>query len=263
MTVPFDILAQEYDQTFTQSAIGKIQRNQVWSYLDKILPELTGREILELTCGTGEDAIQFAQRGFNVLATDSSKQMLQVAENKIRRHSLASTIRTQLIDLETLNEINFDQKFDLIFSNFGGLNCISPEKFKSILSNMQALLNKNGRIVIVLINEFCLWETVYYSLKFDLQKAFRRINSKPATVNFNGMRFSIWYHFSNIYNNHPHTKKIQSKAIAVFTPPSYLEFFFNRHKGFLKLLEQIDNYATRFSWSNHLSDHILLEFQPK
>lgn len=263
MKAPFDNLANEYDQAFTNSSIGKIQRKQVWSYLDTILPKLAGKEILELTCGTGEDAILFAKRGFNVLATDSSEIMLNVAASKINRFSLGDKIETRKIDLEELDKTNLDKKFDLIFSNFGGINCISPEKFESNLTTLNQLLNRNGRIVFVFINDFCLWETLYYSLKFDFKKAFRRITAQPTLVRFSDKEFFIWYRFAKVYNGHVQFKKTKTKAIAVFTPPSYLEHFFNNHPKMLKVLETIDTFATKFSIASHLSDHILIELKPR
>ena len=83
-TAVFDILAQNYDADFTSSAIGRLQRNRVWSYLNPIIKE-AGRplKILEINCGTGDDAIQLATMGHRVIATDSSAGMIEKAKEKI------------------------------------------------------------------------------------------------------------------------------------------------------------------------------------
>ena len=64
MAVPFDHIAPAFDSVFAQSAVGQLQRKQVWQYVEKIIPELKGYEMLELNHGSGEDAVLFgcAQR---------------------------------------------------------------------------------------------------------------------------------------------------------------------------------------------------------
>src|SRR5688572_23347635 len=133
MAAPFDHIAPTYDSAFTQSAIGQLQRKHVWNYLEKITPELGGLEILELNCGTGEDAMLFSEKGFNIVATDVSEEMLRVTQQKAHRYSLQNKITSHYLDLESFDETVFDKKFDLIFSNFGGLNCIHPDSFKILL----------------------------------------------------------------------------------------------------------------------------------
>ena len=54
----FDSLAAKYDDLFTRSVIGRAQRGAVWEALvDRFEP---GAHILELNCGTGEDAVYLA-----------------------------------------------------------------------------------------------------------------------------------------------------------------------------------------------------------
>jgi ubiquinone/menaquinone biosynthesis C-methylase UbiE len=56
----FDALAGEYDKMFTTSLIGRAQREAVWDVLDRTF--FPGEKILELNCGTGEDALHLARR---------------------------------------------------------------------------------------------------------------------------------------------------------------------------------------------------------
>jgi ubiquinone/menaquinone biosynthesis C-methylase UbiE len=81
---PFDILAETYDADFTQSQIGKLQRERVWKFLQAILQTL-GRplKILEINCGTGEDALRLAAMGHNIVATDASEIMIEKAQQKL------------------------------------------------------------------------------------------------------------------------------------------------------------------------------------
>ena len=77
----FDNYAEHYDEHFTNSLIGKAQRQQVYSYLST-LNYFTNKKILEINCGTGEDAKVFSEHKSHVTATDISEKMIAFAKRK-------------------------------------------------------------------------------------------------------------------------------------------------------------------------------------
>src|SRR5882757_9686599 len=77
----FDQLAAKYDQSFTDSIIGRAQRDAVWNILTNTFK--ANDNILELNCGTGEDAIFLAGRGVSVFACDASQEMIATAEERL------------------------------------------------------------------------------------------------------------------------------------------------------------------------------------
>ena len=80
---PFDELANSYDADFTSSVIGRMQRKRVWTVLTPLLNEASrSLNILEINCGTGEDALQLAGLGHRVIATDASEAMISLAREK-------------------------------------------------------------------------------------------------------------------------------------------------------------------------------------
>src|SRR5688572_27954969 len=194
MAVPFDHIASAYDSVFTRSTIGQLQRKCVWSYIEQIIPQLRGFEMLELNCGTGEDAVLFGERGFNIVATDISEEMLKVTQKKAEQYSMQNRISSHYLDLESFNETLFDKKFDLIFSNFGGLNCINPESLKKLLEKLPCVLNPGGRFVGVIMPKFCAWETVFFLLRLQFKKAFRRFTSGEVITDMQGVTFKTWYY---------------------------------------------------------------------
>src|ERR1700752_735576 len=102
----FDRLAESYDDVWTHSAIGRAQREAVWRHLELVLRP--GQDVLELGCGTGEDATRLHRHGVSVTAIDSSSEMVNAA----RRRGITATVR----DIQELQHVQ--GTFDGAISNF-------------------------------------------------------------------------------------------------------------------------------------------------
>jgi ubiquinone/menaquinone biosynthesis C-methylase UbiE len=265
MSKPFDHIATQYDATFTNSAIGQLQRKRVWNYVEKIIPELSGYEILELNCGTGEDAILFSEKGFNIVATDVSTEMLKATREKAQRFSMQQNISSHYLNLENIDETVFNKKFDLIFSNFGGLNCIDPIALRTLLQKIPSLLTPSGRFVAVIMPRFCLWETFYFLAKLQFGKAFRRWTSKEVVADLDGAKLKIWYHQPAQVKNESavHFKIINALPIGLALPPSYLESFFVRKPRLLNFLNQVESVFSNSSIFSSLADHYIIDLKLK
>ncbi len=194
MKADFDIAASDYDQTFTHTIIGKIQRDMVWEYLQKKLPWEKPLRILELNCGTGEDAIFLANMGHEVLATDISTHMLEVCKAKVKQAGLENQITIRRLDMTKLSELVFTEKFDLIFSNFGGLNCLPPQDLKKLFTAVKNRLSPSGKLIAVIMPDFCLIESLYFATKRASKKIFRRRTKSFLSVNINGVPIKTWYY---------------------------------------------------------------------
>src|SRR5258705_4602524 len=90
----FDHMAREYDNVFTNSMIGRAQRDAVWSVLTQVFQH--GDHILELNCGTGEDALFLAGNGVSITACDASEQMIHIASNRLRKEAPDAPIQFNL-----------------------------------------------------------------------------------------------------------------------------------------------------------------------
>lgn len=259
MAHDFDVAAQSYDTVFSFSEIGKAQRERVHFYLDKyILKSGTSLSILELNCGTGEDALFFAERQHQVLATDISMGMITEAQKKYTQPN----IQFKQQDITTITPDTFDQKFDLIFSNFGGLNCLSPQELQDFLKKASGLLKEKGQMVLVIMPKACLWERLYFLAKAQPKKAFRRKTNKAVIANVEGIGVKTWYYNPEEISAMNTTDFIAKKSfpVGIAIPPSYLETFFRTKKGLLSLLRKIEPVLKAPFWAKY-ADHysILLE----
>lgn len=265
MQQAFDTIANNYDASFTYRVIGTAQRNVVWNYLEESLPKTGELNILELNCGTGEDALWFAKRGQKVLATDISEKMLEITQEKIIKAGLLSQIQTLQIDINKIDKVPIQEKFDLVFSNFGGMNCISFNEMGNLPSEIKKLLNPDGRLVMVIMPGFCFWETIYFLLKFDFRKAFRRFSDDGTIAKLNGNEIRTFYFspgkMKKLFGQN--FEVVTVKPVGFFIPPSYLDSFFSSKPKSFNILKKLEQSINGFGFLAGYSDHYLIDLQVK
>lgn len=265
MGVPFDHIASTYDSVFTNTLIGQFQRRRVWTYIERIIPGLQGFEVLELNCGTGEDALMFGEKGFNIIATDISHEMLKVTNKKAEQYSMQNRISSQYLDLESFDETLFDKKFDLVFSNFGGLNCVNPQSMQLLLQKLPLILKPGGRFVGVVMPKFCAWETCFFLMSFKFRKALRRFTSKEVVTDLKGIPVKTWFYQPSQIKNW--TKKMFNvmaiRPVGFVLPPFYLEDFFANRNGLLAFMNRVEKKLSGISLFSGMSDHFIIDLQLK
>jgi ubiquinone/menaquinone biosynthesis C-methylase UbiE len=257
----FDHVATTYDQSFTHSEIGKLQRASVMAYMDTILPVDKSLRILELNCGTGEDAVYFAKKGHHITATDLSEEMVEVTRQKITDKGLGKLAEIFSMDIQEISRVQFKVEFDLVFSNFGGLNCLSALELKKLSDDLVSVLKPGGRLVAVIMPKNCLWENLYFMAKLEWGKVFRRNTNQMLPVNVGTHDIPTWY-FSPSEIAHilrPNFEKVAQKPIGFTVPPSYMEPFFAKRKRTLKMLGKMENELNRISGLAPFSDHFLID----
>ncbi len=254
----FDQMADEYDRVFTQSMIGRAQRDAVWSRLTRIFHR--GDHILELNCGTGEDALFMARNGICVTACDVSAQMIQVASARLRTEAPDAPVQFKLLPTEQIRGLQPAIKFDGIFSNFSGLNCV--EDLQTTARDLAPLLCPDASLLICLSTRICVWEILWFAFHGEFRKAIRRI-SGHTTANIGGLTVDVYY---------PTVRKLQklfapffklrsSSGVGVTVPPSYVEAWIRTHPKLLNMFRAIDRGICTLPGFRVVGDHVLLHFE--
>ena len=260
MNASFDIAAANYDNTFTNTVIGKLQRHLVYRHLAGILKENQIQHILEINCGTGEDAIWLARQNYQVTATDISSSMIAVAKSK----SILENLCFKEVDINQLPNPFLNEKFDLIFSNFGGLNCLSKAELEQFLKNSSRLLTEKGQLVLVIMPKNTLWEQFYFLAKANFKSIFRR-RKAYSIANVDGENVKTYYfnpkEVVNLASGIFEAKQL--KPIGFFVPPSYLEPFFRNRPKWISVLNSLENTAKNHSFLSKYADHYLIALQKK
>ncbi len=254
-TKAFDAVAEHYDAEFSHTTLGRLLRERVWyctGDFSRLNPAAkVAGTVLELNCGTGEDAIWFAKQGYQVLATDASPEMVAVAKSKIEQTGLANRANVQVCSFAAIAQLP-EAGFDLIFSNFGGLNCMSPEDLSRFGSVIAQKLKPGGKFVAVVMGRFCWWETLYFLLKGNPREAFRRFSHKAVNARLDAnTTVPTWYYSPSEFRKRLQAYiktqgaygRISSQVhpIGFWLPPSYLNPFFEKRPkslAFLNFLEK-------------------------
>lgn len=260
---PFSNYASQYDIHFTNSSIGRFQRGRVWKYLTPLLlpTERPNKlNILEINCGTGEDAVYMAKFGHTITATDASSEMVAIAVEKIKQYHFDTNARAEQCPFHELNTKYNGKQFDLIFSDFGGLNCINEIELKETLITLNKLLKPGGKLALTIMGTCCIWEILYFSIKFNFRKAFRRLNKKGVETIIENSIFKTYYYSPKKIKQFSilNSQLLIQKPIGLFIPPSYLEPFFKNKQWLLKILGRTENLIGRVPIFSNLADHYFI-----
>jgi ubiquinone/menaquinone biosynthesis C-methylase UbiE len=254
----FDHLAQDYDQIFTNSLIGRAQRDAVWRVLTRTFR--ANDKILELNCGTGEDAIFLAGNGISVFALDASPQMIARAEQRLQHTSPQTPVVFCELPTERIGELRPDGQFDGAFSNFSGLNCIAD--LDAVASSLAGLVKENGRLVLCFSTRFCLIEILYYFSVGQWREALRRCKGY-TDVTIDGAHFTVYYPtLRKICRSFAPDFRLDScTGIGVTVPPSYLEAWARQHPRLFLLLRRLEKRFATLPVLRSTGDHVLLCFE--
>jgi SAM-dependent methyltransferase len=280
----FDRIACRYDEDFTDSLLGRLQREAVWRRLDGLFR--SGDRILDLGCGTGADALQLARHGVQVEAIDLSARMIDAARRKMEAEGLAAQITTRVLSMETYMETYMETcketyrersmetwdgrdgpshsaPFDGAISNFGAINCV--QHLHPVARSLGRLIRPGGHLALGLINRFCLWETAFYVLQGRLSKAARRwSNGGRAAASLNGSsEFLVYYHAVRevVEALRPEFQLQRRNGIGILVPPTYLERHARRLPRLTKLAATIDQSLESCPLIRATADHTLLVFR--
>ena len=250
-----------FDELYAGNTIVHYKRERVRNHVLKYLrPE---GSILELNSGTGDDALFFARLGHHVHATDISTGMQQQLKRKVRLNGMENRVSTELCSYTALNGLLNKGPYDHIFSNFAGLNC--THQLDKVLDTFSGLLKPNGRVTLVVLPKFCLWEFLLV-FKGKFRTAFRRLfSSNGSKAHIEGTYFRCWYYNPSFIVNRLKNgfDLLSVEGLCTIVPPSYIEGFAEKHPKVYKFLKaKEDRLKSTWPWK-YIGDYYIISLEKK
>ncbi len=248
-----------FDELYAGNTIVQYKRERVRAHVERYLTP--GSHILELNAGTGEDALYFASRGFRVHATDISIGMQEVLAGKVQAAGATDHITQEVCSFTSLENMTRKGPYDLIFSNFAGLNC--TDELDKVLRSFGPLLKPGGVVTLVVLPRCCLWETMLV-LKGKFSTAFRRFSAgRGVTAHIEGEYFKCWYYDpSYITKRLRHSFSVLSmEGLCTLVPPSYIEHFAERYPKVYRWLVKLESrWKSRWPWRS-IGDYYIISLK--
>ena len=123
--------------------------------LDKLLKKHKVKSVFDITCGTGIQSIYLDKNGYNVTASDFSKEMVAIAQKKYPK------IKFKQADMRSANF----GKFDAVISIFNAIGHLSKSDFQKAPQNISNNL-KSGCLYIFDIFNFVFMNKIFIPYVF-------------------------------------------------------------------------------------------------
>jgi len=249
----FDAMARSYDDSFTHTSVGKVLRDIVWSRVGQVF-QAPGH-LLELGCGTGEDAVRLGRAGFRISATDASSGMIEVAREKARLAGSGSGVEFSCVAMEALAASFQGRRFDGIFSNFGAVNCVTD--LRSLAASLATVAAPDAPLLWVVMGRHVPWEWIWYLAHGKPGKALRRF--RLHGVQWRGLTVSYPTPAQLEDALAPHFAVTRIAPLGCVLPPSYAANWLDRSPRTLAALSRLERASQRSKLLASWSDHYIVE----
>ena len=250
--------AATYEQDFSGTTLGRIRREIVWSNLERIFQP--DQHILELSCGTGIDAVFLARRGVQVLACDLSPRMIELAQQLCRREQLPHPPEFRVLPTEHLSLLESEGPFDGAFSNFSGLNCV--EDLTQVSMALGRLLKPKARFLLCMMGRFVPLELLWFLARRQPQKAFQRLREPQTSyASTTGLVVNRPTVGDIVKQMKPAFGLLGWRGIGIVVPPSYAEHVAIKFPKLIRRLAKVDRCIGSLPVFRSMADCVLLEFE--
>jgi SAM-dependent methyltransferase len=209
----YDAIAATYDE---QIRGDEWMRQTLWdAYLRLFRP---GQHILDVSCGTGIDAIFLARRGIRVTGIDISPGMIAQLGAKVAQLGLCDQIEAHVLDYASLDNW-CDRRFDGMIAAFAGLST-APD-LAPIAATAARLLRPGSPALIHLLNRFSLWECLGLLARRRWTAARQLPHQRERTFPIGGqpVRHYLWWPAEAARAFGPYFEVRSVYALGVLRPP--------------------------------------------
>jgi SAM-dependent methyltransferase len=117
-------------------------------FIERVLSLKPGASILDMPCGNGRHAVEFAKRGYEVVGVDINSFLLGAARQAAQREKTPVTFHK-----EDMREVSFNGEFDAALNLFTSLGYFEDDsEDEKILAKLFCSLRSSGKLLLDYIN---------------------------------------------------------------------------------------------------------------
>ncbi len=156
--------------------------------VSKMLPDVSGKVVLDLGCGYGGNCIDFINRGASkVVGVDLSSKMLDIAQ-KEASHPQIEYRNMNMSELNKMNENN--EKYDLVYSS---LAFHYVDRFDILIEQIYQLLNEEGVLLFSQEHPLTTATIIDEMARFNIGGSGKEESYTFSNYNQPGMREIEWF----------------------------------------------------------------------
>jgi SAM-dependent methyltransferase len=246
----FDREAPGYDHGFGRNPVGLLFR---YVFQERLRARLApGSRVLDIGCGTGEDALFLAGQGRSVHAIDVAPGMLERARTKAKERGVGEErVRFERRAAEDVAGAGSD--FDGAYSGFGALNCAD---LPAVAGGLAAALRPGALVLLSLMTRRPLPALLEQALtgRGELPRGLGQplVGGTPLPVSYPGLR-EVKRRFG------PSFAWTGAFALGVLIPGPGHAGWASRHPQCFGLLAAIEGLVRRWPILRTLGDHVVIE----
>ena len=130
--------------------------------IEKLLKEQGVKTILDMACGTGSQVFFLNERGYEIVGSDFSPVLLNIARNKAKKLNC----NLHFIDGD-MRHIKIG-KFDAVITIFNAIGHLTKTDFKKALRNIRFNLNDHGVYVFDIFNQQAITDDIIDSFNMEI-----------------------------------------------------------------------------------------------
>jgi SAM-dependent methyltransferase len=198
------LFSDEYIRTLPKVAQGAVQK-QV-NFMEASLGIKRGDSVLDVGCGLGHHALEFARRGYLVVALDLALPMITRAAEDAQQRGL----RINFLHKD-IRDIGFEGTFDAVICVGTTFGFFDDEQNRGVLQRLAHALKPGGRLLLDVINrDFVLasqpnlvWfegdgcvvmeesDFNFYSSRLHVKRTMMRDDGRQTDVDYNIRLYSV------------------------------------------------------------------------
>ena len=222
----------------------------------------SGQRILELGCGTGEEAIALGRQGVCVWATDVSSQMVRITSEKAAAAGLPQGLHARQLaagQIGVLVDELGEGAFDGAYASFGVLN--GEPDLHLVGRALTRLIRPGGLLVTSVMNRFYPVEVAWYLAHVRPSQAVRRwrgVTMAHVSPELS-VRVPTWYYTPRTFARaFPAFRQVHCRALTLLLPPPFAAHVWHRFPGLTRRLALWEErLAGRWPFAA-LGDHFLV-----